>query len=109
MHKTTRAARAANQARRAAAAHRQRPVPLEVQREIAAERRATREAEWAKQGYLHVSYEGMPRAKPRRTVSSMFENVLSDVFLYILHSMRGNFRGRVQDDRRSNHLPRRAA
>lgn len=57
-----------------------------------------REAQWAKQGYLHVNYDGMSARKPRRVTSDLFDDVLSDVSILLLSALETK-RGRIRDDR----------
>lgn len=87
MHKS-RANSNANRERRARAAHKQRPVPLETQREIAADNRARRLAIWAAQGpeYLHPTYDATYKPSgPRRSPLRFLEEILSPLeFLRLL-------------------------
>jgi hypothetical protein len=60
----SRSARKANEARRARAAHKQRPVPAELQAEIAAANRKAKLARYPVPPVYADSYERKPRNQP---------------------------------------------
>lgn len=92
MHRS-RSNRKANQERRAAAARFQKPLPLEMQAEIAATRKAEREAEWASQGYNSPVYDNEPRRKPSLAKLRGDPGILGGLIGFILREYANEERG----------------
>lgn len=98
MHRS-RSNRKANQERRERAARYQKPLPVEMQANLAAVRKAE-EAQWAQQGYNSPTYAREPRTKGPSVRKQLADGgMFGGLFNIILRQFaaanpRGGFRGR---------------